>query len=116
MTAGSVPTVVAACRDGEHRFSKVPVDVVSLLAGVGVVGDAHAGVTVQHRSRVAADPTQPNLRQVRLLHAELFDALRGQGFEVCTGQLGENITTKGLDLLALPVAPGCTSARRLSSR
>ena len=96
------PCVMMVSRDGEHRFSKVPVDVVTLLAGVGVAGDAHAGVTVQHRSRVAADPTQPNLRQVHLMHAELFDELREQGFDVRPGQLGENITTRGLDLLALP--------------
>lgn len=96
------PTVVAVSRDGDHRFSKAPADVVTLLAGLGVAGDAHAGVTVQHRSRVAADPTQPNLRQVHLMHAELFDELRGQGFEVRPGQLGENLTTQGVDLLALP--------------
>lgn len=99
---GVTPCVMMVSRDGGHRFSKVPVGVVTLLAGVGVAGDAHAGVTVQHRSRVAADPTQPNLRQVHLMHAELFDELREQGFDVRPGQLGENITTRGLDLLALP--------------
>ncbi len=76
------PTVIAVSRDSGHRSSKVPVDVVTLLAGLGVAGDAHAGVTVQHRSRVAADPTQPNLRQVHLLQAELF----AQGSEVREGQ------------------------------
>lgn len=96
------PTVLAVSRDGAHRFSKVPVGVVTLLGGLGVAGDAHAGVTVKHRSRVAADPTQPNLRQVHLMHAELFDELREQGFDVCPGQLGENVTTQGVDLLALP--------------
>jgi MOSC domain-containing protein YiiM len=99
---GVTPCVIMVSRDTEHRFSKVPVDVVTLLAGVGVAGDAHAGVTVQHRSRVAVDPTQPNLRQVHLMHAELFDELREQGFDVRPGQLGENMTTRGLDLLALP--------------
>nr|WP_240897002.1 MOSC domain-containing protein [Kineococcus vitellinus] len=73
-----------------------------MLAGLGVEGDAHAGSTVQHRSRVAADPTQPNLRQVHLIHGELHEELRRQGFEVGPGQLGENITTEGLDLLGLP--------------
>ncbi len=72
------------------------------MAGLGVAGDAHAGVTVQHRSRVAADPSQPNLRQVHLLQAELFDELHHQGFDVRAGQLGENITTRHIDLLALP--------------
>lgn len=96
------PSVIAVHRDSDHRFSKVSEELVTLQAGVGVVGDAHAGVTVQHRSRVAADPTQPNLRQMHLMHAELFEELRDQGFEVLPGQLGENITTQGLDLLGLP--------------
>lgn len=75
---------------------------VRLLAGLGVEGDAHCGATVQHRSRVARDPSQPNLRQVHLLHAELFDELAAQGHAVTPGQVGENITTRGLPLLALP--------------
>ncbi len=94
--------VVAVSRDGEHRFSKAPTEEITLLVGLGVQGDAHAGVTVQHRSRVAGDPTQPNLRQVHLIDAELFAELREQGFEVSPGQLGENITTTGLALLGLP--------------
>jgi MOSC domain-containing protein YiiM len=94
--------VVAVCRDSQHRFSKRVADEIALLEGLGVEGDAHAGVTVRHRGRVAADPTQPNLRQVHLIHAELHDELREQGFAVEPGQLGENITTRGLDLLALP--------------
>ncbi len=96
------PLVVAVSRDREHRFSKAPTEEITLLVGLGVQGDAHAGVTVQHRSRVAADPTQPNLRQVHLIHAELFAELREQGFEVSPGQLGENVTTTGLALLGLP--------------
>ena len=96
------PAVLAVHRDSAHRFSKVSGAVLTLQRGLGVVGDAHAGVTVQHRSRVAADPTQANLRQVHLMHAELFEELRGQGFDVGPGQLGENITTSGVDLLSLP--------------
>jgi MOSC domain-containing protein YiiM len=95
-------TVVAVSRDGEHRFSKPVTESITLLTGLGVEGDAHAGVTVKHRSRVAVDPTQPNLRQVHLLHEELFEELAGAGFAVEPGQLGENITTRGIDLLALP--------------
>src|SRR5262249_35071957 len=102
MTGTKEPVIVAVCRDGQHCFSKPTTHEIMLLAGLGVQGDAHAGVTVQHRSRVAADPTQPNLRQVHLIHAELHDELREQGFTVEAGQLGENITTRGLDLLALP--------------
>lgn len=76
---------------------------ITLLEGLGVDGDAHCGATVQHRSRVAADPSQPNLRQVHLIHAELFDELRESGRGVEPGELGENITTRDVDLLALPV-------------
>ncbi len=102
MPAPTPAVVVAVSRDDQHRFSKQPVDEITLLAGIGVDGDAHAGVTVQHRSRVAADPSQPNLRQVHLIHAELFDEVGARGFAVAPGQLGENITTRGVDLLSLP--------------
>lgn len=93
--------VVAVCRDDEHRFSKGVVKEIVLLTGLGVQGDAHAGVAVQHLSRVAAGPTQPNLRQVHLIADELLDELRAEGHDVNPGQLGENVTTRGLDLLAL---------------
>lgn len=94
--------VSAVCRDARHNFSKPVADEITLLTGLGVDGDAHAGVTVQHRSRVAADPTQPNLRQVHLIPAELHDELRSLDFDVAAGQLGENVTTRGLDLVSLP--------------
>lgn len=96
------PEVVHVARDATHRFSKVAAPEIRLVAGLGVEGDAHAGVTVKHRSRVAADPTQPNLRQVHLIHAELFDDLAKQGFVVAPAALGENVTTRGIDLLGLP--------------
>ena len=85
-----------------HEFSKSPRPSIRLLQGLGVEGDAHAGVTVKHRSRVRADPTQPNLRQVHLIHTELFDELAEKGFAVAPGDLGENVATSGIDLLALP--------------
>lgn len=94
--------VFALARDEEHRFSKQRVAELSLVAGLGVEGDAHKGVTVKHRSRVATDPGQPNLRQVHLIHSELFTELRAKGFEVEPAGLGENVTTAGLDLLGLP--------------
>ncbi|MEO0368460.1 MAG: MOSC domain-containing protein [Pseudomonadota bacterium] len=97
-------SVVAVCTSPEHRFSKQAVDQIELVAGEGVVGDAHAGVKVKHRSRVRKNPDQPNLRQIHLIHSELLDLLRGQGFDVWPGTLGENITTQGLDLLSLPAA------------
>jgi MOSC domain-containing protein YiiM len=94
--------VAAVSRSATHTLSKPNRDRIRLLAGLGVEGDAHLGETVKHRSRVARDPRQPNLRQVHLLHAELHDELRGAGFTVSAGQLGENVTTRGVDLLALP--------------
>jgi MOSC domain-containing protein YiiM len=97
-----IAQVLAVARDGEHNFSKRTVAELKVLAGLGVEGDAHQGATVKHRSRVAADPTQPNLRQVHLIHSELFHELRAKGFEVEPADLGENVTTAGLDLLSLP--------------
>lgn len=94
-------TVLALARDDSHNFTKATVASLCFVAGLGVEGDAHAGVTVKHRSRVARDPGQPNLRQVHLIHAELFDELAGKGYAVAPGQLGENVTTKGIDLLGL---------------
>jgi MOSC domain-containing protein YiiM len=96
-------TVVAVSSNGGYSFSKPNRDSVRLLTGLGVEGDVHAGTTVKHRSRIAKDPTQPNLRQVHLVHEELFAEVGEQGFEVAPGELGENITTRGVDLLALPV-------------
>ncbi len=96
------PHVVAVSRDSTHRFSKVPVESITLVAGLGVLGDAHAGTLVQHRSRVRRDPNQPNLRQVHLLHVEVFDDARALGYELGPGDLGENVLTADLDLLGLP--------------
>jgi MOSC domain-containing protein YiiM len=96
-------SVVAVHRSISHGFSKKSADSIQLTAGIGVVGDAHAGALVRHRSRVAADPTQPNLRQVHLMHSELFDLVANEGYHVEPGNLGENVTTLGLDLLGLPV-------------
>lgn len=95
------PTIIGLSRDGEHRFSKVPCDSVNLLEGLGIEGDAHAGRLVQHLSRMAKDPNFPNLRQVHLIHSELFAELSDKGFSVEPGQLGENVTTRGIDLLGL---------------
>jgi hypothetical protein len=94
--------VTSVSRDAQHRFSKTAQAAIRLLAGLGVEGDAHMGARVQHRSRVARDPTQPNLRQVHLIHSELHDELRAGGFHIAPGDMGENITTRGVDLLGLP--------------
>ncbi len=94
-------TVTAVSSNEVYSFTKPNRDSITLLAGLGVEGDVHAGVTVKHRSRVAQDPTQPNLRQVHLIHEELFEEVAGQGHKVTPGALGENITTGGIDLLAL---------------
>jgi MOSC domain-containing protein YiiM len=98
-------SVIAVALNSLHSFSKLIQPSIRLLAGLGVEGDAHCGRTVKHRSRVAQDPTQANLRQVHLLHSELFDALAHAGFRVNPADIGENITTVGIDLLALP--EGC---------
>ena len=95
-------TIVAVHLSAAHTFSKPSQPAIVLIEGLGVKGDAHLGETVKHRSRVKADPTQPNLRQVHLIHAELHDELRGRGFDVKPGDMGENITTRGIDLLGLP--------------
>ena len=97
------PVVVAVARHPVHAFSKPLAGEIRLLEALGVEGDAHCGATVKHRSRVARDPTQPNLRQVHLLHAELLEELRAKGFVVAPGDIGENVTTRGIDLLGLPV-------------
>lgn len=94
--------VIAVAKDGTHRFSKQIEPEIRLLKGLGVEGDAHCGETVKHRSRVRVDPSQPNLRQVHLFQAELFDEFAEKGFNVAPADLGENITTRGIDLLALP--------------
>ncbi|MFJ9707010.1 MOSC domain-containing protein [Streptomyces sp. NPDC101234] len=94
--------VAAVSRNDVYSFTKPNRESITLLAGLGVEGDVHAGVTVKHRSRVAQDPSQPNLRQVHLIHEELFEEVRGAGFRVGAGELGENITTRGVDLLGLP--------------
>ena len=93
--------VVEVCASSQHQFSKSRCDCIEIKAGYGVVGDAHAGVTVKHRSRVKVDPDQPNLRQVHLIGVELLEELDRKGFEVNPCELGENITTRGIDLIGL---------------
>jgi hypothetical protein len=108
--AGGVPlkaetgtgVVVAVSTSPGHNFTKANRESIRLVAGMGVAGDAHFGVTVQHLVRIRDNPSQPNLRQVHLLHSELFDELRAQGFAIVSGEVGENVTTKGVDLLNLP--------------
>lgn len=95
--------VTAVSRNGDYSFTKPNRDSVTLVAGFGVEGDVHGGATVKHRFRMRKDPSQPNLRQVHLIHEELFEEVREAGFEVAAGELGENVTTRGVDLLGLPV-------------
>jgi MOSC domain-containing protein YiiM len=99
----AIESVVSSVNsDSGHHFTKQPHEKITLLRGLGVEGDAHLGSTVQHRSRVAIDPTAPNLRQVHLIHSELFAEVAEAGFALRPGELGENVTTAGIDLLALP--------------
>jgi MOSC domain-containing protein YiiM len=95
-------SVIAVSSSPVHHFSKTPREEISIVAGLGVEGDAHSGTTVKHRSRVARDPSQPNLRQVHLIHSELFEEVAGHGHAVRPGDMGENVTTRGIDLLRLP--------------
>jgi MOSC domain-containing protein YiiM len=95
-------SVVAVHRSASHSFSKQAEMAIHLIEGIGVEGDAHSGTTVKHRSRVRQNPNQPNLRQVHLIHAELHDQLNAAGYHVTAGDMGENITTRGIDLLGLP--------------
>ncbi|MEV0123564.1 MOSC domain-containing protein [Streptomyces sp. NPDC050703] len=94
--------VTAVSSNGTYSFTKPNRESVTLLAGLGVEGDVHAGEKVKHRFRVRRNPDQPNLRQVHLMHEELLDELAADGYAVAPGELGENITTRGLDLLGLP--------------
>jgi MOSC domain-containing protein YiiM len=94
--------VTAVSRSPTHSLTKPTADSIRLVAGLGVDGDAHQGATVKHRSRIARFGGTPNLRQVHLIHAELFDELREAGFMISPGHMGENVTVRGLDLLALP--------------
>lgn len=94
--------VIAVCAGFGHNFSKPVQAAITLLPGLGVEGDAHSGGTVKHRSRVAKDPNQPNLRQVHLIHSELFEELAHKGFSISSGNVGDNITTQGFNLLGLP--------------
>jgi len=95
-------TVTAVSRNPVRSISKPNESSIRLLAGQGVEGDVHRGETVRHRSRIARDPARPNLRQVHLIHSELHEELRSAGFTVSAGEMGENVTTRGVDLLSLP--------------
>ncbi len=96
------PTVLAVSARAGHHFSKTPREAITLIAGIGVEGDAHAGERVKHRSRVRANPDQPNLRQVHLLPHELLEEVAKLGYTVQPGDLGENVLTSGIDLIRLP--------------
>ncbi len=96
------PVVTSVSRSERHTFTKPVAPTIRLMAGLGVEGDAHLGIKVKHRSRVRKNPDDPNLRQVHLIHEELFDQLRREGFELAPGAIGENVTTRGIDLLGLP--------------
>jgi hypothetical protein len=103
-----MPTVLTVASRRGHHFSKTPSFSIRLLTGHGVEGDGHSGATVQHLSRKRWNPELPNLRQVHLIHAELFDELKAKGFSVAPGDLGENVTTVGIDLLGLPTGTQLT--------
>jgi MOSC domain-containing protein YiiM len=107
--------VTAVSRSKAHTFSKVNELTIRLVAGFGVEGDAHMGRTVKHRHHAKKNPNAPNLRQVHLLPEELFDQLRTEGFSLQPGAIGENVTTRGIDLLALPNRSSCSTKRYTTS-
>ena len=82
------PVVVAVCISAEKGQRKTPVDAVELRENHGIVGDAHAGEW--HR-------------QVSLLATESIAKMRALGLDVDSGDFAENITTRGIDLVSLPV-------------
>jgi len=102
MNSAALPVVLAVHCNGKHAFSKPPRDAIRLIGNWGVEGDAHAGATDQHLYHIRRFGEQPNLRQVHLIHAELFDEVLTKGHAVLPGQLGENISTRNVDLLGLP--------------
>ena len=88
----------------EHGFSKTSQPSIKLLKGLGVEGDCHLGTTTQHLWRLKSHASEPNLRQVHLIQSELLDEpdFHGDdGVRVQPGQMGENISTVGIDLLSL---------------
>jgi MOSC domain-containing protein YiiM len=97
-----LPTVVAVCSASSHSISKAPKTCITLIAGLGVEGDVHLGRTTQHKYLAKKDPTRANLSQVHLLHAELHNSLNDSGFDISPGLMGENITTRGINLMSLP--------------
>ena len=104
MTRVRLPgTVLSVSRDDKHRFSKPTVSSIRLVAGFGVEGDSHAGATVQHLYEKKRNPSAPNLCQVHFMAAELFDDLVPTGYTVAPGELGENVTTEGINLMSLPL-------------
>lgn len=107
--------MIVVSRGAVNEFSKPVQQSIRLLLGVGVEGDAHLGVTVQHRSRVAKDPTQPNLRQVHLVHAELHDELRAGGFQIAPGGSARTSLRAALTCSRCRGARGCTSVVPQSS-
>ena len=98
----SAPTVIAVAASPTHSFSKTRLPAITLVAGLGIKGDAHYGATLQHLYDKRKDPNQPNTKQVHLIHSELFDEVAQKGFTVTPGDLGENITTRGINILSLP--------------
>ena len=94
--------VVAVSRAPLHGFAKQVQPSIRLLAGEGVEGDAHRGTTVQHLYQVRRDPTRPNLCQIHLFAEEKLEELAAAGFALGPGEMGENVLTRGIDLLCLP--------------
>ncbi|OBT91659.1 hypothetical protein VE01_10343 [Pseudogymnoascus verrucosus] len=105
-------TITSLSLSPTHAFSKPPISRLVLIPGLGVEGDCHLGADIQHLSRMTVRPLPENLRQVHLMSGEFLEGLVVRGEEgkagegegkrrVKPGDLGENITTSGLDLEGL---------------
>jgi len=89
-------SVLSVSMSSSHGFSKRPTDYIYLLSGCGVQGDVHC----------SGAASSNNKRQVHLIASELLTELarkdsKGRAYIISPGALGENITTKGIDLVGL---------------
>jgi MOSC domain-containing protein YiiM len=100
---GKLPAVSGVYVNDKHTFSKSSKAAIRLIKDFGVEGDCHAGPVDQHLFHLRRFGQHPNLRQVHLIHTELFDELALKGHAVRPGDLGENIATRNIELLKLPV-------------
>ncbi|GIK02293.1 hypothetical protein Aspvir_006342 [Aspergillus viridinutans] len=103
------PRILSVSKSSSHSIAKTPVPSITLIPNHGVDGDCHAGQTTQHRAQAQRTP---NLRQVHLVPVETLRELSGRfsaaaagrnAKPLSAGEIGENITTEGVELSTLPL-------------